>query len=66
MGDSKKGGKRSEWWFTTQVEFAILGPIEARLDEVRLPLGGPKQRAHVQDDPAGRAGRQRALRPLPA
>ena len=27
------------------MEFAILGPIEARLDEVRLPLGGPKQRA---------------------
>jgi DNA-binding SARP family transcriptional activator/ABC-type transport system substrate-binding protein len=41
----KKVGKRSEQWFTTSVEFAVLGPVEARVDGQPLPLGGPKQRA---------------------
>jgi DNA-binding SARP family transcriptional activator/ABC-type transport system substrate-binding protein len=27
------------------VEFAVLGPVEARVDDQPLPLGGPKQRA---------------------
>ena len=26
------------------MEFAILGPVEARRDGAALPLGGPKQR----------------------
>jgi peptide/nickel transport system substrate-binding protein len=34
-----------EPWLGTQVEFAILGPIEARRNGTPLPLGGPKQRA---------------------
>jgi DNA-binding SARP family transcriptional activator/ABC-type transport system substrate-binding protein len=41
----KEVGKRSERWFTTSVEFAVLGPVEARVDGQKLPTGGPKQRA---------------------
>jgi ABC-type transport system substrate-binding protein/DNA-binding SARP family transcriptional activator len=31
--------------FSTAVEFAVLGPVEAREDGRQIPLGGPKQRA---------------------
>jgi hypothetical protein len=32
-------------WLGSTVEFAILGPVEARGNGAALPLGGPKQRA---------------------
>jgi DNA-binding SARP family transcriptional activator/ABC-type transport system substrate-binding protein len=32
-------------WFARTVEFAVLGPLEVRLDGRSLALGGPKQRA---------------------
>jgi DNA-binding SARP family transcriptional activator len=35
----------SQECFTSDVEFSVLGPIEARHDERELSLGGPKQRA---------------------
>src|SRR5262249_14527949 len=38
-------GKWSEEWFTYAVEFAILGPLEARAGDDQLAIGGSKQRA---------------------
>jgi peptide/nickel transport system substrate-binding protein len=35
----------SKPWFDRQMEFGVLGPVEARLDGERLPIGGPKPRA---------------------
>jgi DNA-binding SARP family transcriptional activator len=38
-------GRRPGRPWSDQVEFCILGPLEARVDGVPIPLGAPKQRA---------------------
>src|SRR2546423_3650594 len=44
-GYSRLARPAAEGDWGTRMRFAILGPVEVSVDEHRLPLGGPQQRA---------------------